>query len=78
MTNLFVTLLERREVAAANSTRPQYCPEFPGECSIIVKTYNHYGNKYIYVSSVPFLIYFYDNVLQLVGGGSVIKGAYPV
>ena len=33
VTKLFATLLERREVASANSTGPQCCPEFPGECS---------------------------------------------
>ena len=33
VTKLFATLLERREVASANSTGPQYCPELPGECS---------------------------------------------
>ena len=33
VTKLFTSLLERREVASANSTGPQCCPGVPGECS---------------------------------------------
>ena len=40
-------------------------------CQVSVVTYQGSQYKYIY-------IYFFDKEVELVGGGSVIKEAYPV